>query len=123
MLLNDFYTIESLASQPDGVTAIIKLDPDHAIYQGHFQGNPVVPGVCLMTISKEVLAEAIDRPLQLREAKSLKFLRVVNPKVQPVLKVVIEIKEQTGDSIRTLSQITDSEDMCYKAICTFQTQR
>lgn len=49
MLLDNFYTILS-SEQPDETsgTVLLELNPDHAIYQGHFPAHPVVPGVCLL---------------------------------------------------------------------------
>ena len=54
MLLDNFYTILS-SEQPDETsgTVLLELNPDHAIYQGHFPAHPVVPGVCLLQLIKE----------------------------------------------------------------------
>ena len=48
MLLDNFYTILSSESSDSTIWTIqIKLNPGHPVYQGHFPGHPVVPGVCL----------------------------------------------------------------------------
>jgi 3-hydroxymyristoyl/3-hydroxydecanoyl-(acyl carrier protein) dehydratase len=56
MLLNSFYTLEAAPeTTPTRVQATIRLNPDHAIFAGHFPGQPVVPGVCMLQIIKELL--------------------------------------------------------------------
>ena len=46
MLLDNFYTILSSESSDSTIWTIqVKLNPGHPVYQGHFPGHPVVPGV------------------------------------------------------------------------------
>ena len=45
MLLENFYKIIHIKEREDGKQAIeIELNPGHMLYQGHFPGQPVVPG-------------------------------------------------------------------------------
>ena len=45
MLLENFYKIIHRKEREDGKREIeIELNPGHALYQGHFPGQPVVPG-------------------------------------------------------------------------------
>ena len=54
MLLDNFYTILSSESSDSTIWTIqVKLNPGHPVYQGHFPGHPVVPGVCLLQLIKE----------------------------------------------------------------------
>lgn len=55
MLLENFYKIIHIKEREDGKQAIeIELNPGHVLYQGHFPGQPVVPGVCTLQIIKKV---------------------------------------------------------------------
>lgn len=54
MLLENFYKIIHRKEREDGKREIeIELNPGHALYQGHFPGQPVVPGVCTLQMIKE----------------------------------------------------------------------
>ncbi len=52
-------------------------------FQGHFPGNPIVPGVCLVQCALVLAGEICNRTLQVRLIKSAKFLATVSPG-QPV---------------------------------------
>ncbi len=94
MLLDNFYTLLSSES-PDSITWTIQveLNPEHAIYQGHFPEHPVVPGVCLLQLIKECAEGILQKQLQYTQVSSCKFLSVVNPVNTPCLSVTLTLKE------------------------------
>jgi 3-hydroxyacyl-[acyl-carrier-protein] dehydratase len=120
MLLNDFYSLVSLDYSALAVDARISLHKEHAIFKGHFPGNPVVPGVCLMTIVKEVLSIAMEKELVLSEAKSVKFLGVINPNDQHTLSVHCEITEEDTEIVRMRGTITEGDKVFYKSVCSYK---
>ncbi|GIV32766.1 MAG: 3-hydroxyacyl-ACP dehydratase [Chitinophagales bacterium] len=82
MLLNDFYKIETIAEGEPGrkFMASISFNTQHSIFSGHFPGMPVVPGVCLVKITGELISRHTGRYYRLLEADSIKFIRFVTPK-------------------------------------------
>jgi len=65
MLLDNFYTILSSESSDSTIWTIqVKLNPGHPVYQGHFPGHPVVPGVCLLQLIKECVEDIRQQKLQ-----------------------------------------------------------
>ena len=82
-MLNDFYTIDGLRQTEQTVECTVRFQPDHAIFGGHFPGQPVVPGVCTMAIIKALLEQALGRSLQLAEAGAVKFLQLLLPQHRP----------------------------------------
>ncbi|MBQ0740088.1 3-hydroxyacyl-ACP dehydratase, partial [Aquimarina celericrescens] len=58
MLLKDFYKTNTLITVGNISTVTITINKNHKIFKGHFPGNPVTPGVCMIQIIKE-LAEGI----------------------------------------------------------------
>jgi 3-hydroxyacyl-[acyl-carrier-protein] dehydratase len=79
ILAGDFYTIMSSVMETDKIAAVLKINPEHEIFQGHFPGQPVVPGVCMMQIVKELLETVTGRSLRLHTGLDLKFLSVIDP--------------------------------------------
>ncbi|WP_075559529.1 hypothetical protein [Parabacteroides timonensis] len=78
-MLTDFYTVETVAGQDEGYTCVIRLNPEHNVYKGHFPGMPVVPGVCMLRIVKECVSMMLNTPVRFQAINSCKFLSVVNP--------------------------------------------
>jgi 3-hydroxyacyl-[acyl-carrier-protein] dehydratase len=93
-ILTDFYTLESYKKTENGnFIANISLNKDHDIFKGHFPGNPVTPGVCMMQIVKELTEEFTDRKLFLKSASNVKFMAIINPFETPDLKLQLDITE------------------------------
>ncbi|KUJ52123.1 3-hydroxyacyl-ACP dehydratase [Chryseobacterium sp. JAH] len=97
-MLTDFYTLESSEKTENGsFIANIKLNKDHDIFNGHFPGNPVTPGVCMMQIVKELTEEFTGKKLFLRSASNVKFMAIINPFETPELKMQLDIKEEESN--------------------------
>ena len=79
MLEGHFYTVKSPLLQEDSIQAVLEINPAHEIFKGHFPGQPVVPGVCMMQIVKELLQKSTGRSLRLLHGQDLKFLSVIDP--------------------------------------------
>jgi len=82
-LLHQLFEIEQVAD--DG--AAIRLLPECVIYQAHFPGQPITPGVCIVQIITELLGQRLGRALQLRCINNIKFLQPISPLQTPRLEV------------------------------------
>ncbi|HYI78754.1 MAG TPA: hypothetical protein VEW65_14120 [Chryseolinea sp.] len=96
ILLNDFYTIQDRTSSPGVVKAIISINKEHHILEGHFPGLPVVPGVCMLQIVREIMEVNSNKKLKITEADSMKFLSVINPEQNKDVEVTINYTEDAG---------------------------
>lgn len=95
MLLDNFYTILSSESSDSTIWTIqVKLNPGHPVYQGHFPGHPVVPGVCLLQLIKECVEDIRQQKLQVTQVSSCKFLSAINPIEIPHISVALTLKRQ-----------------------------
>jgi 3-hydroxyacyl-[acyl-carrier-protein] dehydratase len=79
MLLDNFYHILTKELTPDASRAVIAIDPAHRILEGHFPGMPVVPGVCMMQIVREIAEQGTGKPLHIATADNMKFLAILDP--------------------------------------------
>lgn len=78
-LLNDFFSILKKTQEESAFSFSLTLNPDHPIYQAHFPGHPVTPGVCIIQIATECAEEALDRHLNLVSSRNIKFLKPILP--------------------------------------------
>lgn len=79
ILSGDFFYIVNLAQDNGRINALLEINPNHRIFDGHFPGQPVVPGICMMQMMKEVLESAISDKVRLASADNIKFLRAIVP--------------------------------------------
>jgi 3-hydroxyacyl-[acyl-carrier-protein] dehydratase len=89
MLMNDFYTLVKQESDEGSVNSTIRFNKEHAIFKGHFPGLPVVPGVCMVQLTRELVEQVTTQSLQLASATSIKFLSVINPEINPEVNIQI----------------------------------
>jgi 3-hydroxyacyl-[acyl-carrier-protein] dehydratase len=73
----------------------VQLNPGHAIFEGHFPGNPVLPGVCSMMIVRECASLMAGRPLRYASIRESKFLAAITP--DPILSVKLKLSAQDND--------------------------
>jgi 3-hydroxyacyl-[acyl-carrier-protein] dehydratase len=118
LLLNDFFTIEDLKKEAEGFVAKIQLKKDHKIYEGHFPGNPVVPGVCMVQIIKELLEKELSQSLRLTKADNIKFMNFVNPLEQDVLFFTLTYKKD--QNIQAKATVSFEEKIFLKFGGSFQ---
>ena len=93
MLVNSFFYIRNIIRDGDKVTAQLSLEPSHGIFNGHFPGMPVVPGVCMVEMIKEIFEEVISQPTKLKSSRHIKFLNVLNPNVHAEVFADIDFRE------------------------------
>lgn len=97
MLIEGLYKITSTEKTAEGILATIHLNKDHAVFKGHFPGNPVMPGVCMIQIVKELTEEAIGKDLFLSVSSNIKFMAIINPENNPDLQLAIDFTEENGE--------------------------
>ena len=95
MLQGDFYTVSEVNVDGNALKANLILNVKHKIFEGHFPGHPVVPGVCMMQMVKDMLELQLDRETRLEKASTMKFLNMINPEVNSAVK--IEVKQSIAD--------------------------
>lgn len=96
MLNNNFFTFSSPVIDGLLLKTVITLNPAHDIFKGHFPGQPVVPGVCMMQMVKEVLEGYADKRLRLVKADNVKFLSFIDPRQKGEVGLEIKVAEVDG---------------------------
>jgi 3-hydroxyacyl-[acyl-carrier-protein] dehydratase len=92
LLLNDLYTIQSLSASGQVISASAQLREDHAIFRGHFPGQPVLPGVCMMEMITEITGLHLNQSFRIISGPMIKFLHMIDPRKNPI--ICFEIKYQ-----------------------------
>jgi len=93
MLIPHFYSVKEFNFTDNQLKAIIELNPEHDVFKGHFPNNPVTPGVCMLQILKELTEKATNTNLFIKECSNVKFMALINPEVNEVLAITIDINQ------------------------------
>ncbi len=114
MLRDSLYTTISLEHTPGLIIAAIKLNEAHEIFRGHFPGQPVLPGACMLQMIKEILQKETFISLQLKKAGVIKFLEMITPNENNLLKINITYQQESASIFRINASIKSREKLYFK---------
>lgn len=107
--LDGLYTLDNLTVADTKAMANITINKDHIVFNGHFPDNPVMPGVCMMQIIKEITEKIVDKKLFMQSASNIKFMAIINPFVNPKLELQLDITESDeGFKVRNISKFKET---------------
>lgn len=119
MLIEGLYTVNATEITPEGILVQIHLNKEHAIFKGHFPGNPVMPGVCMIQIIKELTETATGKNLFLAVSSNIKFMAIINPEKNATLQLAIAISEE-NDEVKVKNTTSFEETVALKLSATFK---
>jgi 3-hydroxyacyl-[acyl-carrier-protein] dehydratase len=114
MALTDFFTFETVTYNESEIVASVVLNPQHEIYNGHFPGNPVVPGVCQVEVVKRVFNAVIGGQWSIADAKEIKFLAMIIPSEMQYITCTISYKKEAENQMKITAQLSHNDRVCMK---------
>ncbi len=114
MLQGNFFTINSIHHDENSVKASLELNPAHKIFEGHFPQTPVVPGVCMMQMTKEVLEDVIKKETKLMSAAHIKFLTVINPQETKTIQLDLKYAPRENKKIEIVASLFNEGVVYFK---------
>lgn len=101
MVLKDFYKVLSEEKTGDSkYTISILINEKHDVFKGHFPGNPIMPGVCMIQIIKELTESITKSTLIMQTLSNVKFMALINPEVNPELRLELDIVTTEDDLVK-----------------------
>jgi len=94
-----FYELRLLSKNEDGCDAQVVLNTDHPVYKGHFPNQPVAPGVMLMDMCREVAEKAIGKEVRIKSARSIKFVKLIDPTKIQCLTLILKFVESEDSTL------------------------
>ena len=95
-LENSFYKINNIEQKSDDAFAIeVTILPGHQIYEGHFPQQPVVPGVCTLTIIRECIGNILSKEVSFASIKECKYVSALIPLEDLRIMINLSITEST----------------------------
>lgn len=75
----NYYTITEAGHGNNEYTFNIEINPDCKVFQGHFPGEPICPGVCNIQMLKECAEKALGKKMILSSIKQCKLTALMKP--------------------------------------------
>jgi 3-hydroxyacyl-[acyl-carrier-protein] dehydratase len=115
MLLKDFYTLISLENTADSkYRALILINEKHEVFKGHFPGNPIMPGVCMMQIIKELTEKITESSLFMQSLSNVKFMALINPFQTPELRLELDVTTTEDNLVKVKNMSYFDETVALK---------
>ena len=112
-IANDIFNIDSINHANSAIEAILSINSDSTIFDGHFPGQPVVPGACMLQVVKDVLENALDSLFQLKKAGNIKFICMIVPSLNDMIQLEISYKP-FDDDINVKAKLVSNDVICFK---------
>jgi 3-hydroxyacyl-[acyl-carrier-protein] dehydratase len=103
------YEIRNMESVGEILRVSILILRDHPVYDGHFPGNPILPGVCTLQIAGELLSTYLDQKLMLIKSDSIKFISLVVPTENQLLDYEISFSSKEENILSVKCMVTCNE--------------
>lgn len=114
MLEGSFYTVSHQQTGENKLEATLRINPQHVIFSGHFPGQPVVPGVCMLQMVTELAVALIGRQLSLQNGQEMKFLRVIDPGVDATIQALVQLQPSTNGQLMVQATLFSGETVFFK---------
>lgn len=119
MILGTFYTINEFVHEGEHIEAVCMINPKDDVFQGHFPGQPVVPGMYLLQLSKELIEQALGLRLFMHEAKEMKFSRLIQCAHETSIRLLIDYQE-VEQTWSCKTQVMQGDELCSKMQCSYK---
>lgn len=90
----------------------VELNPDAQVYEGHFPGNPISPGVCNIAMIRDCASEAAGRRLDTVAVSRCRFLNLVTPEKTRHLRIELTLEQSSGHQFAIQAKIYHGDTVC-----------
>jgi len=115
--ITPIFIIDKLTPAEGVITADLSVDQDSEIFAGHFPGQPVVPGACMLQLVKDVLESSFGCSLQMKQAGQLKFISMISPGIEQTIQ--LSLTYTFAEHIAVTAKLICGNTDCFKLQGTF----
>lgn len=113
-LTTDIFQIVNSELSEGQILATLSINHESEILNGHFPGQPVVPGACMLQLVKDVLEDVLQKPIQLLKAAQLKFITMLVPDDERLISIDITYQVLENGELKVAAKLTAGDSVCFK---------
>jgi len=118
-MLEGLFDIQEQTSEGIKKSYHVKVNPEHVVFQGHFPDHPVLPGVAMVYLSRFLTERVSGKSVKLKDASQIKFLNLVDPRVNPEFIYTHEIVKEVDGVIYVKGEMRFNELTFFKISATY----
>jgi 3-hydroxyacyl-[acyl-carrier-protein] dehydratase len=111
---NNIFIIENLDHSDGTVNVRLVVNANSDILKGHFPGQPVVPGACMLQLVKDVMENAVGQIVRLKKADNIKFMSMVVPGENNQLQLNVSYKISDDNIYAVQATLYSGDIICFK---------
>lgn len=92
--MKEYYSIENQTIEGLSGLFHVRLNPECEVYEGHFPGSPVSPGVCNIQMMLECAQKVLQQPVRMRKLSRCRFTTLLSPLTHPQLDIQIDLQSK-----------------------------
>lgn len=97
-----WYNLKDIQKSPSGrISAVVDVPPDSRWFQGHFPGEPILPGVALIEMVYEITCRAQGAGRLMQGLRRVRFKQIIRP--HDILDITISFMD--GDEAKSSFQV------------------
>jgi 3-hydroxyacyl-[acyl-carrier-protein] dehydratase len=105
MLIGNLYKIISRDQKEGVINVILEIDTHHSIFEGHFPGQPVLPGAIMLQMIKDVLESSLKYPIRLKKVDQIKFLGLIDPQINNLLQLSLSYNQDHSGFLSVIASL------------------
>lgn len=105
----NLYTVQSMEGTAEFLSVSVGIKRDHPIFNGHFPGKPVLPGVCTLQIAGELLSKYLNKECLLVNGENIKFMSLVIPGENTILNYEMSFRYTEENILSVKCTVTSNE--------------
>jgi 3-hydroxyacyl-[acyl-carrier-protein] dehydratase len=114
MLINDLFIVDDWRPGDGTLTATLRLQVNHRIFEGHFPGRPVVPGACLVQLVQEMASSVAGVAVRMIRADQIKFITMIEPGRDETIMVTVRGKWEATGEWRVDAEARNAGASCFR---------
>lgn len=109
MLLDRYFSIKEEKKNESGSEFLITLNPDHQVYQGHFPGDPICPGVCSIQMIRECAEISLEKSLTISAISQCRFSELLTPAKNKELLLRLTLNDKGDGTVGVIASLLSDD--------------
>ena len=111
MLENKFYKIINISNDSEFHVFEVELLQDCDVYEGHFPGEAIAPGVCNIQMIKECAEKVVGHKLLMYNLQQVRLTTLVKPDVHNHCEVRLQLQPSSDEEYKLRATIGSGDDI------------